>query len=365
MRLRRLKICNEGKTTMTLKKYDCGVNLGGWISQYKYFDEHHFESFITESDIEQIAGWGMDHVRLPVDYPVLESDEQPFVYREQGLKYIDQCLEWCWERNLGLVLDLHKAPGYSFTDTLEAGDATRNTLFSGGKGQDRFIELWEMLAQRYLHLREGLAFELLNEVVLTDSKPWNELILKTLAAIRAIDPDRAVVIGGNHYNAAAELQNLVLVDDPNVIYTFHFYEPMMFTHQKAGWVAPAVRYNQELEYPGQLIGLGSFLKQYPEFNPLFSGLVDAYMDRTLLKQYLKQALDFQAQTGKKLYCGEFGVIESAPMESQIRWLRDFTGLLRENHIGYAVWSYKQMDFGLVNHAGQVVNEKLLKRVVGA
>jgi endoglucanase len=345
---------------MTLKKYDCGVNLGGWISQYQYFDEHHFETFITESDIEQIAGWGMDHVRLPVDYPVLESDEQPFVYREQGLKYIDQCLEWCRERNLGLVLDLHKAPGYSFTDTLEAGDATRNTLFSGGKGQDRFIALWQMLAQRYLPLREGLAFELLNEVVLPDSKPWNELMLKTLAAIRAIDPDRAVVIGGNHYNAAAELQNLVLVDDPNVIYTFHFYEPMMFTHQKAGWVAEAVRYDQELDYPGPLTGLNAFLEAYPEFKPAFAWQADAVMDRTMLESFLQPALDFQTRTGKKLYCGEFGVIDTAPMDSQIRWLADITALLRENRIGYAVWSYKQMNFGLVNAAGDVINADLIR-----
>ena len=34
----------------------------------------HFQSFITRADLRQIARWGMDHVRLPVDYPVVEDD---------------------------------------------------------------------------------------------------------------------------------------------------------------------------------------------------------------------------------------------------------------------------------------------------
>lgn len=345
---------------MTLKQFDCGVNLGGWISQYQHFDDRHFESFITEQDIEQIAGWGMDHVRLPVDYPVLVSDNQPFEYREKGLSYIDRCLDWCQARSLGLVLDLHKAPGYSFTETLESGDPSRNTLFQEGEAQEQFIRLWEMLARRYLHLRKGLAFELLNEIVLPDSEPWNQLAVKTLEAIRTIDEDRTIIIGGNSYNAAAELQNLVVVDDPNVIYTFHFYEPMLFTHQKARWVAAAVRYDQELDYPGPLPGLNAFLERYPEFKPMFEDQVDAVMDRSMLGQFLQPAFDFQNITGKKLYCGEFGVIETAPMESLIRWQADLTELLLEKGIGYAVWTYKQMDFGLVDAEGNVINERLIK-----
>ena len=59
-----------------------GVNLGGWISQYRNYDHTHFQTFIKREDIAQIASWGMDHVRLPVDYPVLEDDTAPFDYKE-------------------------------------------------------------------------------------------------------------------------------------------------------------------------------------------------------------------------------------------------------------------------------------------
>ena len=51
-----------------------GINLGGWMSQCDYSEER-LNGFITEKDIARIASWGLDHVRLPVDYNVLENAE--------------------------------------------------------------------------------------------------------------------------------------------------------------------------------------------------------------------------------------------------------------------------------------------------
>ena len=51
-----------------------GVNLGGWISQFDKYDIKHFNEFITKKDIEYIASLNFDHVRVPVDYNVLEDD---------------------------------------------------------------------------------------------------------------------------------------------------------------------------------------------------------------------------------------------------------------------------------------------------
>jgi len=42
------------------------------------YDHDYFKTFITVGDIEQIAGWGMDHVRLPIDCLILEEDKRPF-----------------------------------------------------------------------------------------------------------------------------------------------------------------------------------------------------------------------------------------------------------------------------------------------
>lgn len=57
---------------------------------------------------------GIDHVRVPVDFEVLETPEG--IYIEDGFKYIDNCLAWCEKYQLNMILDLHKTAGYSFDE---------------------------------------------------------------------------------------------------------------------------------------------------------------------------------------------------------------------------------------------------------
>ncbi|GMA58138.1 endoglucanase [Alicyclobacillus sacchari] len=336
-----------------------GVNLGGWISQYWQASKEHFDTFIREEDITRIASWGMDHVRLPLDYPVIESDLHPGIYLEEGLHYIDNCLEWCQKHGLGLVLDLHRAPGYSF------GTLDTNTLFDDESDQQRFIAIWEMLTKRYRGTRDQLWFELMNEVVDATSERWNRLAHRTIRAIREIDPERIIVYGGNHYNSIDELRHIELVPNDNrIVYTFHFYKPHLFTHQKASWSEAAKLYNQTINYPGRFPGLAEFLDSHPEFGGGENDLAGTFMDKALLQHYLQPTVEFMERSGHQLYCGEYGVIDEAPLTSRIGWHRDIVELLRNLGIGRACWSYKEMNFGLVNKAGRVVYPELV-RIVSA
>jgi endoglucanase len=332
--------------------FQTGVNLGGWISQYRALDEAHFASFVTEADIQRIAGWGMDHVRLPVDYPVLESDEDPGVYREEGFRHIDDCLTWCRRAGLGVVLDLHRAPGYSF-GTLET-----NTLFTSDAAQERFLGLWRTLAARYRGWDAPLWLELLNEMVDRDSTRWNALAHRAIAAIRDIDATRTIVYGGNHYNAVEELPHIALVpNDPHIVYTFHFYQPHLFTHQHASWSKISRDYDRDVEYPGGLPDYEAFLRDHPEYGE-WTGEAP-YFDRAYLAARLEPAVAFQQRTHLPLYCGEYGVIDVAPAASRLRWHRDVVDLLRDLGIGRAVWSYKGMSFGLVTSSGAVASQELV------
>lgn len=95
-----------------------GVNLGGWISQFAVFDEKHFNTFITENDIRTIAKLGFDHVRVPIDYTVLEDEEGNL--RESGFNHLSDCRRWCETCGLNMLIDLHECYGYSF-DPLKSG----------------------------------------------------------------------------------------------------------------------------------------------------------------------------------------------------------------------------------------------------
>jgi endoglucanase len=342
---------------MNNKTLQTGINLGGWLSQYPTYDHNHFKTFIAADDIKRIADWGMDHVRLPVDYPVLEDDDQPGVYKESGFAYIESCLTWCQDNSLRVILDLHKAPGYSF-DALN-----ENSLFGNHKLQKRFLHLWEAITRRFAgHMNDGLTFELLNEIVLPDSNSWNTLVKQAVERIRALDSQRLIVIGGNHYNAANELQNLDVIDDPNILYTFHFYAPMVVTHQKTPWNPALVAYNQHVDYPGKAPQLEDFLEKHPEYYSALETEIGMRFDKCYLQSMLQPALDFSQRIGQPVYCGEFGVYEGAPLLTRQNWTRDLISLLNEFGIGRAYWSYKAMDFGLVDKYGQIVNQDLIEIV---
>ena len=75
----------------TLDGFKKGVNLGGWLSQGP-LDKEHLDTFITEKDIARIASWGLDHVRLPIDYDNFENEDGSD--KEYGYAYIDSCIEW-------------------------------------------------------------------------------------------------------------------------------------------------------------------------------------------------------------------------------------------------------------------------------
>jgi endoglucanase len=332
-----------------------GLNLGGWISQYPVYDHEYFRTFICQEDIQRIADWGFDHVRLPVDYPVLEDDRQPGQYLQQGFVYIDACLAWCKQSGLKMILDLHKAPGYAFDDLKSV------SLFNNQSMQQRLLDLWAALATRYASEHEVVALELLNEIVLPESGPWNALYPRMVQTIRAQAPNSLLILGGNYYNAADQLQYLTLLPDPDILYTFHHYLPLVVTHYQAPWLEYTAEYRELVVYPGKSIPAQPGLAdRYPrckdmdEFNP------GTFFNKAYQEEKIAPALEFSKQNNQPVYCGEFGVIDSAPIQNRINWTRDCIELMNENKVGRAFWTYKALDFGLVDPDGLVISDELVR-----
>lgn len=157
--------------------FEKGINLGGWLSQCRdHYNEEHYRTFITEEDIEIIAKKGYDHVRLPIDYNVIQTDDGALI--EEGFVHIDNGVKWAHERGMNIVIDLHKTCGYVFDDE------TYTSFFTNERLQEQFIFLWEELTRRYGSY-DYVAFELLNEITAPEmAKPWNEIIKKTVPVAR-------------------------------------------------------------------------------------------------------------------------------------------------------------------------------------
>ncbi|KAF9461827.1 glycoside hydrolase superfamily [Collybia nuda] len=73
--------------------------------------EEHYKTFITEQDIAEIAGAGLNWIRLPVPYWAVEIlPGEPFLAKTSW-KYILRVISWCRKYGLRVNLDLHTIPG--------------------------------------------------------------------------------------------------------------------------------------------------------------------------------------------------------------------------------------------------------------
>lgn len=335
---------------MKLKR---GINLGGFLSQCEHSIEH-YRTYIGESDIEKIAGMGFDHVRLPIDYEVLEDEDGNA--REDCYDIVTSVVLWCKKNNLDIILDLHKARGYDFND---AGSKEKNNLFTSSELVEEFLRLWSEIAKRYAKY-DHVAFELLNEVVEADNeKPWNELIRKAVATIRQYTKDAYIIYGGIQWNSANTVELLDKPLDDRCIFTFHFYEPILFTHQKAYWVNN-MNMDMTVKYPDSV---DFYFKETVKLGYQGEGILKSGADVVgipMLEAVVKNAVNAAEKAGVRLYCGEFGVIDRAPLEDTLNWFRDVNEVFCKYDIGCAVWSYKEMDFGLVDSHYDDIRDELLK-----
>jgi aryl-phospho-beta-D-glucosidase BglC (GH1 family) len=334
--------------------YIKGINLGGWLSQCDHSIET-YNTFITEHDLERIASWGLDHVRLPIDYELIETEDSRYV--EEGFRYIDNCLDWCKRYGLNLILDLHKTAGYSF-DEFE----TSTGFFENEKLQDRFTSLWEELAKRYGTYKDRLSFELLNEIVdPTVAVIWNSIAKRTIQVIRQYAPTIKIIVGGVRYNSVDSVKLLDLPYDENIVYTFHFYEPLIFTHQAAYWVKK-MSADFRTTYPNDFAKYKSETEAFlpSEHGALYNNITLDIIDQRFFETAFSEALQIAKERNVALYCGEYGVIDQADLPSTLGWYSDINATFERYGIGRAAWTYKGKDFGIVDEHYAPILDKLIE-----
>ena len=334
-----------------------GVNLGGWISQFAQYDPVHFDSFITEEDIARIAGLGFDHVRVPVDYNVLEDEDG--TPRAEGFRHLEDCRAWCSAYGLNMLIDLHECYGYSF-DPLKK-DMDRRRFFYDEALQERFLKLWREIALRFRDWPEQVAFEPLNEVVLAEvAEAWNALASRYVRMMRELAPESWLVIGGVCYNSVLSVPLLSLPADERLVYNFHCYEPMIFSHQGAYWVE-GMPLDFRIGYPRTL---AEYRRIAASLEADLGGAVDREGIREIGEGFFEDifapAIEKAEADGVPLYCGEYGVIELADGEDKLRWLRDIHAVFKKYGIGHALWNYKEKDFGMQDENFAEIRDRFIE-----
>jgi endoglucanase len=304
-----------------------GTNIAHWLSQSERRGEER-ASFFTKKDILFIDSAGFDHIRLPIDEEQMWDENGK--RHEEAFQLLNECLTWCEEAQLRVVLDLHILRSHHFNNK-------EKPLWTKPEEQDKFIQLWKDLSGAVHHWpNRMLAYEFMNEPVADDAEQWNQLLMRVTDSIRSWEAKRVLVIGSNRWQSADTFDQLKIpANDRNILLSFHFYEPFYLTHFQASWTE-LKDFKGNVNYPGQIVLDGVSEKEKRLYN----------LDT--LEKMMQKPLHLADSLKLPLYCGEFGVIDKAPVAAKLAWYKDMEAIFKKHGIAYANWNYKAGSFGIVD-----------------
>lgn len=305
-----------------------GLGLGGWMVQEGYmlktgdfagpqhvirkkiteiigeentakFYKAYKTNGITKRDIDSLAAWGFNSIRLPMHYNLytLPIEQEKVAgentWLEEGFTMTDSLLNWCAANKMYLILDLHAAPGGQGKDAnISDYDETKPSLWESKANQDKMVAFWKKIASRYKNEPWMGGYDIINEPNWnfsgtnkngcdeTLNAPLRALQMEITKAIREVDTKHLIIIEGNCWGN--NYKGIFPLWDENMALSFHKY-----------W-----NYNDQ----------GS----------------------------IQQMLDYRKEHNVPIWLGESG-------ENSNVWFRDVISLIEKNNIGWAFWPMKKID----------------------
>lgn len=251
-----------------------------------------------DADATRIRQAGFATVRLPVRFSGHALAAAPYTIDPAFMARVRHVVEANLAAGLNVILDLH-----NYEELMTDPDGHRT----------RFAALWRQVAAEFRDAPANLWFELTNEPNnrLNDST-LPGVLAPALAEVRATNPTRPVIVGGQNWSGIDSLATLALPDDPYIVPTFHYYDPFEFTHQGATWVSPT-----------------------PPMGRLFGGAADYAQ----LEANLGKVRAYMARTGRVPFMGEYGANELVPLEQRIAYYRTISAAFASAGIQGCAWGY--------------------------
>jgi endoglucanase len=314
-----------------------GINLSMWYAQdgdlYNATGgAEKLASYITPADFKLVHELGFDHVRLSIDPGPLIADKTTGALRPEAIARLDETVKQITATGLVVVLDIHPEPAW--VKTSESPD----------EGTAQFFAFWKSFAAHFAGTDpEKVYFEVMNEPNGVDLYRWAGEEAKAVAIIRSQAPRHTIIVGGANWNGIDGLQATEPLHDSNIVYTFHDYNPMTFTHQGATWAGESLKPLRGVPYPSTPDNVA----------PLLPALTDEQARKELawygqerwsiakMESEIAVAVEWAKARNVPLWCGEFGVfIEYSKPEDRERWITDMRKTLEKDGIGWNMWDYR-------------------------
>ncbi len=301
-----------------------GINLANFFETWDR-DSTTPEKFnkYDEADFACFKSMGMDVIRLNCSFDLFtdKSDGTGKIH-DYILEKLDEVCDWAEKYQIYLIIDNHN------NHTIEADEYRYDLL------QAQIEAVFSQLAPRYKDRSEYIIYELQNEPSCHSATVWYKIQEDAINLIRKYDTKHAIVVSCIRYSNIDELTKFKPYKDSNLIYSFHTYEPDVFTGQGALWRTEEIRELEGLPFPydktripelkGKAKGLEWYItNEYPK-----EGTVK------YINQRIKKVADWAKKKNVRVMCGEWATTVYINPVDRIAYIKAGVDAFKANNIPY-------------------------------
>jgi endoglucanase len=295
-----------------------GINITGWFRFPVSRQPATLAAYLSAQALADLRDGGFDFVRLAVD-PDVVADPVLTTVLIESIARIER-------QGLSVVVSPH--PGRWRLE----------------HEPQRLRQFWRDLAPRLQPLDPArTVVEVVNEPVFANEpEGWAKLQHLVLGDIRAALPHSTVVLTGADWGSIRGLLALTPEEDPNVLYSFHFYDPPELTSLAAFRPELDRAVMARLPFPGadrascvatadatQDEATRDLVRYYCSF-----GWIE-----TALRTPIEQAAAWAREHHVRLFAGEFGASSALNAPARLAWFRTVRGTFAAHDIPWALWGY--------------------------
>ncbi|HTI84515.1 MAG TPA: cellulase family glycosylhydrolase [Acetobacteraceae bacterium] len=292
-----------------------GVNITNWFRYPQSRDPAALRAYLDDAAMERLRGAGFTFVRLAVQSDLLD---QPGPLADAIRRL---------ERH-GLVVVV--------------------ALFPAGwqpeEQPDRLLASWRTLAPLLRTFDPSRTVpEVVNEPVFAgNGAAWAALQHDTLMVIRGALPTNQIVLTGADWGSVRGLLALKPENDPNVVYSFHFYDPTEFTSLGAYRTGLDREAMARLPFPAsdpaecEARAGAAKDQQTAEVIRYYCSL---RWDAAMLAAQIAKAGEWARRNHANVIAGEFGASVRLQPDARMTWLTAVRTACEQQGFGWALWGY--------------------------